>query len=83
MKTERKQAEDKVNAAAGACAKVQASWTSAAEALRGLVGTNGGGIYRDQFQLKHKLAAASQHIDAALKTLDQIEWPSDSDYDQI
>ena len=83
MKTERKQAEDKVNTAAKDCAEVQAAWSAAAEALQGPVGTNGGGIYRDQFQLKRKLITARQHINAAIKNLDQIDWPSNSDYDQI
>ena len=83
MKTARKEAEDKVNAAAKSCAEVQSSWVAAAQSLEGTVGTNGGGIYRDSFQLQGKLIGARQHINAALKTLDQIDWPTNADYDQI
>ena len=83
MKTARQQAADKVNKAAAACSAAQASWTAAAKALEGTVGANGHGIFRDRFELKDKLQAARQHIDAAIKTLDQIDWPTDQDYDQI
>lgn len=83
MKTERREAKQKVNAAAKDCAKVQASWTAAFEALGGAVGTNGYGIFRERHEFKDKLQAARQHINAGLETLDQINWPTNAEYDQI
>ena len=83
MKTDRMQAKDKVGAAAAACSAAQESWTAAAEALGGTVGVNGYGIFRERFELRDKLESARQHIDAALKTLDLVEWPTTAEYDHI
>ena len=41
------------------------------------------GVYRDRFELKDKLESARQHINAAIKTIDEIDWPTGRDYDQI
>ena len=83
MKTSHQQAADKVNKAAAACSAAQASWSAAFGALGGTVETNEYGIYRERHELKDKLLEARQHIDAAIKTLDQIDWPTNADYDQI
>lgn len=83
MKTAHQQAEHKIDKARAACTAVQKSWNAAAIALGRTVGTNGGGIYRDGSQLKGMMIEARQHIDAALKTLDQIDWPTNADYDKF
>lgn len=83
MNTAHKEASDKVNNAAAACSAAQASWSAAANALAGTVGVNGYGIFRERFELRDKLASAREHLDAALKTLDQINWPTEAEYDQL
>lgn len=79
----KKEAVKKIAAAENECIEVQKHWTNAAQALGGTVITNGYGIYNDQFELRSKLLAAQNHINAALVTLAKIEWPTNNDYDLV
>ncbi len=81
--TTKHEAKLKVNAAAETCAKVQASWVAADRALGGSVTTNGYGIYSDRFELRTKLELARQHINDALKAIDEIDWPTGDEYDAL
>lgn len=79
----KRQAKDRVEAASKGCDKVQAAWSDATKALGGSVSTNGYGIYHDRFVLMNKLLAAQESIKSALQELNEIDWPSDADYDQL
>lgn len=81
--TTNQEAKNKVDAAIHACAKVQAKWIAADKALGGSVTTNGYGIYSDRFELRNKLELSRQHITEALKAMDEIDWPTNDEYDRL
>lgn len=76
-------AKEKIAAAEKGCQKVQAAWADASAALAGGVSVNGYGIYHDRFELRNKLQASQANINKAIKALDEIEWPTNADYDQL
>jgi hypothetical protein len=79
----KQEAQNRIASAETACAKVQASWVAADAALAGSVSVNGYGIYRDRFELRNKLELARSHIQEALKAMDEIEWPTNAEYDLL
>lgn len=81
--TAKQKALAKIAAAEKACNKVHASWTGAAKDLGGSVSQNGYGIFRDSYELRQKLLSAQEHINNALQGLAEIDWPTESDYDQL
>lgn len=81
--TMNQKAKNKVDAAITACSKVQAKWIAADKALSGSVTTNGYGIYSDRFELRNKLELARQHINEALTAMDEIDWPTNAEYDSL
>lgn len=74
--------QEKINAASKGCDKVHTAWSSASAALSGTVNTNGYGIFHDPNAVRHKLLMAQKSIDSALLGLDEINWPSNSDYEK-
>lgn len=44
---------------------------------------NGYGILADPSSVRANLAEARKHIDAALKALNETQWPRDADYDAL
>ena len=79
----KQEAQAKVAAAEKACAKVQAAWAKASDALNGSVSANAYGIYHDEYVLRDKLLAAKAHIKQALQNLEAVQWPTDAEYDQL
>ncbi len=77
----KQEAQDKINAAASGCEAAQKEWRSATAALDGSISVNGYGVHHDRHQLRYKLLDAQKHIQAALATLDKIDWPYNADYD--
>lgn len=73
----------KIAAAEKACNKVHVSWAGAAKALGGSVSQNGYGIFQGSSALRQKLLSAQEHIKTALQELAEIDWPTESDYDQL
>lgn len=47
------------------------------------VAVNGYGIVRDPAELRSNLWDAHDQIKAALRALDNVDWPADADYDLL
>jgi hypothetical protein len=75
--------KEKIAAAEKGCQKAQAAWTDASAALAGRVSVNGYGIYHDASELRRKLLSAQSSIQEAIRALDEVEWPTNADYDQL
>lgn len=73
----------KIALAEKGCQEAQAAWSDASAALAGGVSVNGHGIYHDHFELRHKLQAAQASISKAMIALDEIDWPTNADYDLL
>jgi hypothetical protein len=78
----KQEAEIKITKAEKMCADVHEASSAAVYALSRQASVNGYGIYHDRFLIRNKLQEAQGHIQQALKTLEEIEWPTDADYDQ-
>jgi len=76
-------AKEKIASAEKGCQKAQEAWADASAALAGGVSVNGYGIYHDRSELRYKLQAAQVSIGNAMKALDEIDWPTESDYNQL
>ena len=72
----------KITAAEEGCQKVMAAWTDANTILAAMVSVNGHGIFHDPSELRGKLLSAQSGIQKAINRLDEIEWPSSTDYNQ-
>jgi hypothetical protein len=73
----------KISTAEEMCKKVDIAHDKAITSLGSLVGMNGYGIFFDRYEIRSKLQGAQHHIAEALKTLEAIDWPTDTDYDQM
>lgn len=81
--TTKTEAEHKIAAAVKACAKVLEARRAAYTTLDGSVITNGYGIFHDHFAVRQMLEAARAHVQEALQALNDVDFPSDAEYDQL
>lgn len=81
--TTKQEAEARVVAAGKACDQVMAELRAADSVLSGSISVNGYGIFHDKFQVRAKLHEARKHIDEAMKLFEQVEFPTEADYDQL
>lgn len=78
------EAKARVDAASAACDKAIDYWKKGVAALGGNVSVNGFGIIHDRSAFRQKLYEANASIAASLAALDAVlDWPSNSDYDQL
>jgi hypothetical protein len=77
------EAELKISTAEKLCTNVQNAFSAARASLSERVSVNGYGIYQNRFEIRAKLKDAQYYIETALKTLEEIDWPTNTDYDQM
>lgn len=81
--TTKREAEIKIAAAEKACSKVQTEASAAFAALNRGLSVNGYGIYHDRFAVRNNLQEAKAHIQEALNALNDIDWPTNAEYDLV
>ena len=80
----KQQANAKIEAAIKDCKNAQKAWSAAHKSLSASVSTNGYGIYSGQGrELKGYLQDAQAQIKQALTALNEVNWPTDDDYDLV
>jgi hypothetical protein len=74
----------RIASAEAGCKKASDAWAKASERLACGVPANGYGIYHERgAPLRRNLLAARDSINEALRFLDEVDWPTDADYNQL
>ena len=73
----------KIDAAMAGCQKIQTQLTAARTALDSGGQCNEYGIFHDPSELRCKLLSAQTSIQNAMNKLNEIEWPTNPEYDQL
>ena len=79
--TPKEKARQKIHVASSACERAEDAWRAAVKRLNGSISLNGYGVHHDRYELAGKLFDARHHIQVALDALNEIEWPTNEDYD--
>lgn len=77
------EAKLKVAAATRACDEAHKAWGAAVRDLAVTFSVNGYGIFNDHRAFRRQMVAARTNLSDALAALDGIDWPTDTDYDEL